>query len=171
MMFAEEYEQARREVESLERWWRIYRGHNPAPRLERLADVRMRLHAICGVMLQTKSDCASQGLHEARAVPKWDIPQFLLARAVKTTRKDDMTNAPTHREAYPAHYEHDLVGKQVEIADQNVSGTVERVVDTRFDELVILAEHGSDKAWRVDDCNDLGRPSEQDHEALNRPGS
>jgi hypothetical protein len=55
----------------------------------------------------------------------------------------------SHRDLYPAQYEHPLCGKRVRTADGKVSGTVERVVASRFGPLAILKEHGAEQSWAV----------------------
>lgn len=62
-------------------------------------------------------------------------------------------NGHTHRELYPEQYSHALCGKKVEVisgpSGERITGTVLRVVNSRFGQLAILEEHGDDKAWAI----------------------
>lgn len=65
----------------------------------------------------------------------------------------------THRELYPEQYSHSLCGKKVEVAPgpagECITGTVQRVVNSRFGELAILEEHGDEKAWAVSHLREI----------------
>ena len=66
----------------------------------------------------------------------------------------------THRETYPAQYEHPLVGQTVEVYNKKdggmlIRGSVERVVNTRFGQLAKITGSGT-TFYAVRDCHVVG---------------
>ena len=57
----------------------------------------------------------------------------------------------THRETYPEQYSHPLVGVRVRLRTGALTGTVTRVVSSRFGQLAEI-DGNSETFYRVTDC-------------------